>query len=536
MSKLARKTFPSNHCADDFECFGPPAIEDGNFDDCMIADLGCFNQDMIDSNKEYHGAVVRSKKNQKWFAYFEWGRTGSQHDFLFHACASKEEAQRVFAKQLHSKNDKRGEWTTIAGHKTLRAKAGKDCYLVRPTAKRSTGLPDAQKIVHDDSDVKKKTAKTGSKKKATKAKKARFDAHTMELGRALTGGTISYTKTSLSGGYLPTQSAINEGRDILAEATRRIGKLGKSKDKYNDTELRQLTATLYSRIPKIKERGVPDEDWILTDANIQAWQFDLDAFESALLSEDVPEVQIANDPFDGMDLEMVWMDPTSLEGKFIHNWMPKASANRHYNVRDMHIRNMWALRQPPLLARFNKQVGVIAGGTKQTGREKPKFQPKVRTDLKAPERKKFSDANVAMLFHGTRSVNCIGILRTGLKLPKQLTGVAITGALFGGGAYFADDWKKSDGYTSRVGTYWANGGGNVKGRGAFMFVSDVALGNPECCRVARGYSRPPVGCHSVFGKARFTDMGYGSKLQNNEWIVYDVSQINMRYLVEYDVK
>ena len=49
--KFGRKELPPGHSREDFECFGPPAVKDGEFDNCMIADLGCFNQALVDSNK-----------------------------------------------------------------------------------------------------------------------------------------------------------------------------------------------------------------------------------------------------------------------------------------------------------------------------------------------------------------------------------------------------------------------------------------------------------------------------------------------------
>lgn len=531
---------PSGHAREDFECFGPPATEDGEFDDCMIADLGCFNQSMVDSNKAYSTSVVRSKITGEWFAYFEWGRTGHTADFLFTKCHDKAEAQAVMAKQLHSKNDKRGEWATIAGIRTLRAKAGKDCYLVRSAARRTTGLPDAQRIIHDDADKSKKTVSVRklAKKKTTKKKSAvsRWDPKTLALGQALTGAVIDYTRKSFAGDYVPTQKAIDNGRDILIEAMKRVKKVGdNAKAQIKDKELVELTGVLYSFIPKVKAVRAAADTWILSQDNITGWQQDLDAFESALLALDTGAVDdsvTVSDPFGGFDLEMKWMDPKTVEGKFICEWMPEASANRHCGVGGMKIQNMWALRQPKLVPAFSRKVDIIAK-QKGTGmRDEPKFQPPTRLDLGTADQKRFKDANVAMLLHGSRTVNISGILRTGLRMPKQLVGVQITGFLLGEGAYFADDWRKSDGYTSRPGAYYAGSGG-IGGRGAFMFLADVTLGTPECCRVARGYKNPPPGCHSVFGKAHFTDMGYGSKLQNNEWVVYDTSQISLRYLVEY---
>jgi len=102
-----------------------------------------------------------------------------------------------------------------------------------------------------------------------------------------------------------------------------------------------------------------------------------------------------------------------------------------------------------------------------------------------------------------------------------------TGAMFGPGIYWADDWKKSAGYTSLHGSYWSGGGGSVRGYDAFMFVADVALGNAFVAPGPRGYTSPPAGHHCVFGKAG------DSGVMNNEWIVYKTDQNQLRYLVEF---
>jgi poly [ADP-ribose] polymerase len=99
--------------------------------------------------------------------------------------------------------------------------------------------------------------------------------------------------------------------------------------------------------------------------------------------------------------------------------------------------------------------------------------------------------------------------------------------MFGPGLYFADDWKKSAGYTSLTNSYWSGGAGAIAGRGAFMFAADVVLGRPFVAPQARGYTAPPDGHHSVFGKA-----GH-SGVQNNEFIVFDPRQHCLRYLAEF---
>jgi hypothetical protein len=100
--------------------------------------------------------------------------------------------------------------------------------------------------------------------------------------------------------------------------------------------------------------------------------------------------------------------------------------------------------------------------------------------------------------------------------------------MFGGGLYWADDWKKSANYTSLSGGIYSSGSGGISGRGAFMFAGDVACGCPYVAPYAQGYTCPPSGHHCIFGKA-----GH-SGVQNNEWIVFKTTQCHLRYLVEFD--
>ena len=50
-AKLGKSAFPDGSGHEDFDCFGPVATKDAEFDGCMLADLGCFSQDQKDSNK-----------------------------------------------------------------------------------------------------------------------------------------------------------------------------------------------------------------------------------------------------------------------------------------------------------------------------------------------------------------------------------------------------------------------------------------------------------------------------------------------------
>jgi hypothetical protein len=545
-TKLAKDTYPEKSTGADFQCFGPPATRDGEFDTVKICDMGCFTQDGKDSNKYYHGAVVQHRTSKKWYAYFEWGRTGAaKPSFQFVECGSEAEAQREFASQLHSKNDRRGQWVTIAGMNTLQARPGQDCYLVRPMATRSTGLPDARSIKINEgarAPAPAKAEETNGKKTAKGAKGAKaekvvakkkgpkVDEETRRLMQDLMVATIAYTRGSMADASLPTQAAIDEARLLLSEAQKRLLKVGDNVEKQvKDKELTQITSLMYSRIPRKKQLRAAASEWILSKDNILVWQNDLDAFESALYATDIGHAgESETNPLEELDLKMEHIPRDSKLGSFLYEWWPKATANRHSYIGDMHIKNMWMVNRNADDGKLPKvQENILKAKFKID--ERPLFQPASRIDAKKAEMKKFENSNTALLFHGTRSVNVRGILREALRLPKQLVGVVITGAMFGPGLYFADDWKKSAGYTSLHNSYWSRGSGSVAGRGAFMFGVDVVLGKPFVAPQAKGYTAPPDGHHSVYGKAG------ASGVQNNEFIVFDSEQHQLRYLIEFTV-
>lgn len=535
--KLEKSTFPANHNPNDFKAFGPPAMEDGNFENYKIADMGSFSQGEnskgSDSNKFYHAAVVQSKINGKWYVYFEWGRVGATNpQFQFTECCDENQAQSIFAAQCHEKNDKRGVWTTIAGKRTLTAKPGKDVYLVRQLATRSCGLPDCKTIKYTE-DIK-KIVKTPKLKSSIK-----IDPISAKLLADLSGGTISYTRGAMADSSIPSQTAIDYARDILTAAQKRLLIVGDDFDsQIADRDLRDYSAELYRRIPKKKPIGTPDEVWILSQNNILSWQSDLDAFESALNLETTENEEVS-DPYYGLPISMEWLDPKSEIGQFMYYWWPKATANKHYNLRELKVKNIWKISRngdhEKLIA---TQERIIKDNPKIS--HKPLFQPNERVDVISSEKERYIKSNTGLLHHGTRSANLIGLMKENFRQPKELTGVVITGAMFsgcGGGTYLADDIKKSAGYTSLAGSYWSKGSGGIKSRDAFMLTCDVVLGEPHLAPGPHPYIKPPNGTHCIFGKGRnalaYTSGKEYSGVENNEWIVFNKHQTEMRYLVEF---
>ena len=99
------------------------------------------------------------------------------------------------------------------------------------------------------------------------------------------------------------------------------------------------------------------------------------------------------------------------------------------------------------------------------------------TNLRTQERfDKFVKDNdikdVRLLFHGSRNENWWSIIQSGLVLRP--TNAVITGKMFGYGIYYAPKARKSLGYTSLTGSYWARGNSSS----GFMALMDVAYGKP----------------------------------------------------------
>lgn len=547
MAKLGRNEMPAGHTRDDFECFGPVATKDTDFAGCKLADMGCFKQDEgTDSNKYYHCAAVRSKKTSKWYKYVEYGRTkNGQPDspqYQFEEFSSEAEAVAAFAKQCAEKNTKRGQWEKVGSKeryvpKPKKAGGTEDLYVVRYMASRAVGLPAAKNICNQDAMAAKPDDKAAKKTKAMSSGK-KIDIHTRKLFKDLLGGAISYTKSTMVGGTLPALTAIVDARDLLQDALAQVKVVGsKVEDQVADPTLRKLTYNLYGMIPKAKSFGALEKDWILSQDNILHWQQDLDAFETALKSGSVEDVEDNNDVMQGIPAEVEYIDLNSELGKFLVDWWVNNTRNKHGHSK-LQIHNLWKISRHGDDAIFDASLdATLQEMPSKWNNERPMFidRQKERPDHSAAERKKFWNGNVFLGFHGTRAVNVPGIIRENLRFPNQLVGVVITGAMFGPGSYFADDWGKSANYCSTGGgkSLYAGSHGHVGGRRSFMFACDVILGHPHVAKDAHGFTKPPDGHHCVYGKAGFTSSwGWSGGLQNNEWIIYRKGRQRLRYLAE----
>lgn len=133
-----------------------------------------------------------------------------------------------------------------------------------------------------------------------------------------------------------------------------------------------------------------------------------------------------------------------------------------------------------------------------------------------------------LLFHGSRNENWWSIINTGLVLNP--TNAVITGKMFGMGIYYAPKARKSLGYTSLSGSYWAHGNSNS----GFMALMNVAYGKPYDVYSfdSKYYSFNYESLQRVCQGANCLHAHSGSMLRNDEIIVYKEDQCTIRYLIE----
>ena len=135
---------------------------------------------------------------------------------------------------------------------------------------------------------------------------------------------------------------------------------------------------------------------------------------------------------------------------------------------------------------------------------------------------------VKQFWHGSRNANWWNIICAGLLLHS---GAPTTGKMFGDGIYFAPSPKKSWGYTSASGSYWAHGNSGT----AFMGLFATAHDNPVdvythsseyYSYAAKIFETKHPGHDCLFCHS-------GSMLRNDEVVLYREEQTTINFIVEF---
>jgi poly [ADP-ribose] polymerase len=438
------------------------------------------------NNKYYHIEAHTSKDKAKFRLYSRYGRVGHEGT----------EEERIPTQD---------ELSLLAAFESLKSeKTGKSKgYVEVKMAATKVGSSVANVQILSD-DIKKSNLKSSDPNAGVSAIKLHRSVEKLVERLYTEAGTA--VRTALSGSLNTTVenplgtltlSQINTGRTILQEIQQMLTDKPKLKGSINK-DLIDLSNQFYSAIPQqIAHRPKPSagkkalDEWLGTMVLNDEKRLDEKEDLLGLLSD----VQGMVGGFASSDIEKKYTEigceyeylpDTDDRHKRIFKYMNE-SRSKHHDWK-VSIQNIWTLS---IKGQRQKHLDAMKG-----------------------------IGNVQPLFHGSGPQNILGICKHGLLMRPP--GVYVTGSMFGNGLYFADQSSKSEQYA--FGRY---GGGSGKGESYFMFVADVALGKIKKYQNSQSsLTKAPPGYDSVQGEK-------GYSLVHNEFIIYDIKQHLLQYLIEF---
>jgi len=277
------------------------------------------------------------------------------------------------------------------------------------------------------------------------------------------------------------QEAIDEARTLLLK----ISDMVQAKD-YREDRFMPVLSNYLRIIPQDIGRKRPNPELLYPDLeSVQRQNNVLDSLEASL--------QVALSPKNDGD----------------NHTTEKVFDVKLHTVEDLgiidRIRNSHYSTRQRMHATYNLDVKKI-------------YEIEIGSMKRAYEEKGKTLGNIFELFHGSRISNILSILHKGLMVPPSNAG-HVCGRNFGNYTYFANQSTKSLNYSYG---YWDN---KAKDNNCFLFIADVALGN----YYVPGYSQQviPNGYDSFWAKAG------RSGVQNDEIVVRNTFQANLKYLVEF---
>lgn len=284
-----------------------------------------------------------------------------------------------------------------------------------------------------------------------------------------------------------TPDAVSEARDLLNEIT-----IFNEKQLFEDEKRAKFIRDYFQLVPKDFGMRVPKANELLANLeDIQTEVSVLEALESAIdTTSNQPkqklfQCRLNTVPYYTDDGKKLFRDVKKL--------FESTRNNRHHPfTKNLQMTRIYEVEIEQMKARFEAKAKEIGN---------------IRQDL----------------WHGTRASNLLSILKNGLVIPPA-NATHCTGRMFGNGIYTSLQSTKALNYATN---YWNRSG--VNNQRTFMFLCEVALGK----------TYKPTIFHSTFPK-KGTDSTWVKPLTagvlNHECIVYDIAQINLKYLVEFGVK
>lgn len=436
----------------------------------------------FNNNKFYILQVLQKDSDANSFYFWtRWGRVGVPGQNALAGPIGKEKAIDLFEKKLHDKTCK-GEYTkieiaydeeeeskpvVIEKKSSKKLKISGKVSLQRALSILDQRLSNLINLIFD------------MKMMNTQMKEIGYDAKKMPLGKL-------------------AKSTIQQGYVVLKDLSEALDK------KSARSVLESLSSKFYSLIPhdfgfqKMSNFILDDKEKVKTKLDMLQSLSDMQVATKLLDQGASPEENLIDANYRKLECKLKPIDTTSKEFKLIEQYIADTKGS-------------WKIQL----------IDVFEVDRKG---ETERFKPDV--------------GNRILLWHGSGIGNFVGILSQGLRIaPPE---APVSGYRFGKGIYFADMIEKSAGYCRAYNSE------------ACALLGDVACGNfslkygSDC-----NANNLPKGTHSTLGVGNIgpPKEGWGKldkEVQlplgkpkpisgggwgHNEYIVYDVAQVKLRYLI-----
>uniref|UniRef100_H2YS08 Poly [ADP-ribose] polymerase n=1 Tax=Ciona savignyi TaxID=51511 RepID=H2YS08_CIOSA len=444
------------------------------------------------NNKYYIIQLLKHTNKSEFFLWSRWGRVGKIAGKSLDPIVTVNAGKTKFEKKFR---DKTGNYFSM-GLPFRKIKGKYDKVEI------DYGEEETKKTVKPSNKIKKVKAESTLHKSVQdvinllfditeweeSVKEMKFDIKKSPLGKL--------TKNQITAGY----EALKEIETCLAE------------EKLDRPRLLEACGAFYTKIPH--DFGMKTPSIIENTEQLKEKLDLLEALNEIQIAINLVEETEDEDNTSPIDLnykslncELTPLGKTDKTYKVIEKYVKNTHASTHSGY-TLCIQDVFAVSRESDCARFKKEIG-----------------------------------SCTLLWHGSRLTNWCGILKQGLRIapPEAPT----TGYMFGKGVYFADMVSKSANYCRA----------SERQPIGFLLLSEVALGN--CNELYAGDYRAnnlPKGKHSTKGMGQQApNAKQAVKLENgtlvplgkptnqptkeaylmyNEFIVYDVAQINPRFLVK----
>ncbi|CAK67664.1 unnamed protein product (macronuclear) [Paramecium tetraurelia] len=453
--------------------------------DCMMNQTNIIGSN--NNNKFYVVQLLKSKSSDTYFVFTRWGRVGVSGQQALQPCGGSLEAAKSGYEQKVRDKSVKGDYRIL----------DKD-YSINTDPKDAEKLEklkeDREKESYDKSKLHTKIKELvrlifDMKMINNQMKEIGYDAKKMPLGKL-------------------AASTINKGFDVLKKISEEL-----NKKSHNTTTLQTLTSEFYSQIPHDFGR---EKAPVINTAQLVKQKLEmLESIQQIQVATKILEEQkdddtnVIDENFKKLGINMQYLDPSEDKVKIVKEFVKNTHCDTHKNY-DLDVLDVFELQKDQDDNRFKKDIG-----------------------------------NRMLLWHGSRLTNFVGILSQGLRIaPPE---APVTGYMFGKGVYFADMVSKSANYCAVT----------RENNTGLILLCDVALGNTNEKFYSDYYANNlPPGKHSTWGKGKtmpppaqnipFPGMpevqvpiGKGApsgvantSLLYNEFIVYDVAQIRLKYLIK----